>query len=86
MGSPISGTIVEIFLQHLENTHLKQILETKTIVFYTRYVDDILIIYNTKQPTPQTLQNHINNTHPNLQFIPTHENNNSISFLDLLII
>jgi hypothetical protein len=32
MGSPISNTVAEIFLQYLENTHLKQILETKNVL------------------------------------------------------
>jgi retron-type reverse transcriptase len=27
MGSPISGTIAEIFLQHIEDKHIKQILD-----------------------------------------------------------
>jgi len=44
---PISSTVAEIFLQHIENTHLKQLLDTKNIVFYTRYVDDILLVYDT---------------------------------------
>jgi len=35
MGSPVSNTIAEIFLQYLENMHLKQLLDTKTIVLYT---------------------------------------------------
>ena len=43
MGSPISNTTAEIFLQDLENKHLKQILDTQNIISYTRYVDDILI-------------------------------------------
>jgi hypothetical protein len=43
MGSPISNTVAEIFLQYLENTHLKHILESKQIVFYTRYVDILMI-------------------------------------------
>jgi len=47
MGSPISSTIAEIFLQYLENIHIKQLLNTKNIILYTRYVDDILIICNT---------------------------------------
>jgi len=47
MGSPISSTIAEIFLQHLENTHIKQLLNTKNIILYTRYVHDILIICDT---------------------------------------
>jgi len=86
MGSPISNTVAEIFLQDLENTHLKQILDKQNITFYTRYVDDILLIYNTNHTTPEIIHSHINKIHPNLQFTPTLEHNNSISFLDLLII
>jgi hypothetical protein len=85
-GSPISNTITEIFLQYLENTHLDHILESKHIVFYTRYVDDILIIYNAKYTNPEIIHQHINRTHPNLQVTPSHEHNNSIGFLDLLLI
>jgi hypothetical protein len=29
MGSPISSTTAEIFLHHLEDMHIKQILDTK---------------------------------------------------------
>ena len=47
MGSPISSTIAEIFLQHTESTLMKQLFDMKNIAFYTRYVDDILLIYNT---------------------------------------
>jgi hypothetical protein len=86
MGSPISKTIAEIFLEYLENAHLKQILETKNIRFYARHVDDMLMICNAKHTAPQTIHNLINKTHPNLQFTPTHEHKNSISFLDLLLI
>jgi hypothetical protein len=33
MGSPISGTIAEIFLQHIiENIHIKHLLDTKNII------------------------------------------------------
>jgi hypothetical protein len=86
MESPISNTVAEIFLQYLENTHLKYILESKHIVFYTIYVDDILMIYNAKYTTPEIIHQHINKTHPNLQFTPTHEHKNSISSFDLLLI
>ena len=44
MGSPVSGTIAEIFIQHLEDSLIKHLLDSKTIEFYARYVDDILII------------------------------------------
>ena len=86
MGSPISNTVVEIFLQYLENTHLKHTLDAQNITSYARYIDDILLIYNTKHTTSDIIHSHINKVHPNLQFTPTFEHNNDISFLDLLII
>jgi hypothetical protein len=43
MGSPVSNTIAEIFLQYIEDTYLKQLIDTKNIILYTRYVDDILL-------------------------------------------
>ena len=69
-----------------KNIHLKPILDAQNITFYARYVDDILLIYNTKHTTPEKIHSHIIKVHPNLQFTPTFEHNNSISFLDLLII
>jgi len=47
MGSPISSLIVEIFLQHYEDANIKQLLDLKNIALYVRYVDDILVIYDT---------------------------------------
>jgi hypothetical protein len=46
MGSPISGLIAEIFLQHYEQHLRKNSLDSKTITFYNRYVDDIIIIHS----------------------------------------
>jgi hypothetical protein len=46
MGSPISRTMAEIFLQDLEQNRLKHLLEDRKITHYNRYVDDIFIIYN----------------------------------------
>jgi len=44
MGSPTSGTIAEVFLQHLEHIYITPLIETKCIQYYTRYIDDVLII------------------------------------------
>jgi len=38
MGSPLSGILAEIFLQYYEQLTLKNILETKAIINYNRYV------------------------------------------------
>jgi hypothetical protein len=76
MGFPISNTIAEIFLQHIENTHLKQLLDTKSIIFYTRYVDDIPMIYDTQCVNSNIIHEYMNQVHPNLQLNPTREDNN----------
>jgi hypothetical protein len=47
MGSLISGIIAEIFLQNFEDENIKQLLDAKNLAFYTRYLDIILIIYDT---------------------------------------
>jgi len=48
MGSTISSTIAEIFLQYFEDMHIKQLLDAKNIVLHTRHVDDVLIICITR--------------------------------------
>jgi hypothetical protein len=85
MGSPISGTMAEIFLQHLGNTHVKHLIESNILSFYTRYIDDILIIYDSTLTTPDNIQWYLSTIHNNIQFSLTHENNHSVSFLDLTI-
>ena len=49
MGSPISGLIAEIFLQYFEQHIIKNSLDNNNIIFYNRYVDDILIIFYSKK-------------------------------------
>ena len=46
---------------------------------FTRYVDDILMIYNTEYTNPETIHQHINKTHPNLQFTPSQEHKKHIT-------
>jgi hypothetical protein len=51
MASPLSGTMAEIFLQHYEKLYLKHLLEEQAIAYYARYVDDILIIFDSSKIT-----------------------------------
>ena len=67
MCSPISGTIAEIFLQYLEHTHIRPLIQTKHILFYTRYIDNILIIYDTETTDHDYLTQYTNTMHTNLQ-------------------
>ena len=66
MGSPISGTIAEIFLQHLEHIHIRPLIDSKQILFYTRYVDDILFIYDTESTNQDNLTQYTNSMHTDL--------------------
>ena len=83
MGSPISSTVAEIFLQHLQDILIKEFLDTKNIIFYTRYVDDILIVYDTTRKQPDLINTYINQIHTDKQLNPTCGNNRCISFLDV---
>jgi len=85
MGSLISSLVAEIFLQHYKDIHIKQLLDTKNIALYTRYVDAILIIYDITKIQPQTINKHINQIPDNIKLNPTQETHNSINFFDLKI-
>jgi len=82
MGSPISGTMAEIFLQHLEDSFIKHLLDSKSITFYSRYVDDILIIYDSSYTNPNAITQYANTIHNSLQINLTPENGGQINFLD----
>jgi hypothetical protein len=86
MGSPLSGTVAEIFLQHLEGIHIKPLVDSKSIIFYSRHVDDIIIIYDANHNNPETIIRHAISIHNNVHLTPTLEADKQISFLDLLII
>ena len=56
MGSPISGIMTEIFLEHLEQSHVRSLLDSKHINFYAWYMDDILIIYDASRTNSDTIK------------------------------
>ena len=85
MGSPISGTVAEIFLQHLEKTHIKNLIDSKHLIFYARYVDDIFIIYDSSLTSPTKIQHYMDTIHDNIKLNATHETNDTVNFLDLSI-
>jgi hypothetical protein len=85
MGSPISSTMAEIYIQLLEETSIKHCLEVKQIIYYRRYVDDILIIYDHNKTNETILTNHFNNMDKHLEFKITTEDNSTINYLDLSI-
>jgi hypothetical protein len=85
MESPISSLIEEIFLRQCGHANIKQLLDTKKLAYYTRYVDNILIIFDTTEISLHTVNTYISNIHNNKKLNTTYEEHNSIDFLDLTI-
>jgi hypothetical protein len=59
--------------------------ETKNIRSCNIYVDDILPTSDHTRITDEEILNTMNNVHPTVEFKLTVEDNESVSFLDLLI-
>jgi len=85
MGAPSSGLIAEFFLQNLEDTHLTHLRNKHDITAYFLYVDDILIIYDSRHTDIKNIQEDFNTLHPNMKFTAEPESNNQINFLDITI-
>jgi len=74
VGSSISGTMAELFPQYTENMHIKQMLDSKNIIFSTRYADDILMIIIYKISLFATSKNEMCSSYVN--WGGEHENHN----------
>jgi hypothetical protein len=86
MGAPTSSILSEIYLQHLENTEIFNILTNSGIEGYFRYVDDILLIYNKNHTDIGEIVLSFNVLTPSLNFTLEQEVDNKLNFLDITII
>ena len=84
MGSPTSSIMAEVYLQHIEETYVKQWLDSKEITYYKTYVDDIIFIYEQNKPNEQTILHQLNTINKKLQFKMSTEEN-TINYLDISI-
>jgi hypothetical protein len=84
MGAPSSIIISEIFLQYIESTCLAPVVNKHGISGYYRYVDDILIIYDSSFTNVSSILYDFNNIHTNPQFTSETEFNN-INYPDISI-
>jgi len=55
MGAPISGLISDFFLQNLEHLHLAHLSNKHKIINCLRYVDDILLIFDSNHTNIQNI-------------------------------
>ena len=62
--------MAEIFLQQLENSIIKHI-DSKLLPFCTRYVDDILLMYDSTRTNPDHILKYVDTIHSNVQRSPT---------------
>jgi hypothetical protein len=85
MGAPSSSIISEIFLQHIECNTILSILNKHCILGYYRYVDDILILFDSSFTHIQSILHDFNNLHHNLNYTVKSETNNSPNYLDITI-
>ena len=85
MGAPTSGLISEFFLQNLEHLHLTHLSNKHKIINYLRYIDDILLIFDSNHTNIQNILDDFNAIHPTLKFTAETETNNSINYLDVTI-
>jgi predicted GIY-YIG superfamily endonuclease len=87
MGSPLSGILSEVFLQYNEEILLEKLKRSHEVELYTRYVDDILIIYKeTEKDEKEKMMKLFNDHHSHLTFTNEYEENKKISFLDLTVL
>lgn len=87
MGINYAPSLANYYLFYNFDLTFHNLTTTGPIILYTRYLDDILIIYNknTKWNIHKFIQNVLNTIHPSIQFTIEESINNSINFLDLTI-
>jgi hypothetical protein len=85
MVSPVSGYLAEIYIQKIEETDVKHWLESKEIIYYKRYVDDIFILYNQSKTNEMQILDKINKISKHLQTKLNTEKEEKVQFLDLTV-
>ena len=80
MGSSLGPLLADIFMSKLENGPLKSLI--KNFDLYKRYVDDILI----NSLNIDNILSLFNRCHGSIEFTMERESNESLPFLDILLI
>ena len=83
MGSPLSCVAACLFMEVLESEEYSKIIPTGSKWY--RYVDDCLVVLH-KDTDLDILLDRMNNVHDKIQFTIEKESNNSLPFLDTVVI
>ena len=84
MGSPLGPTLANSFLCFHEKNWLDNCPSQFKPVFYRRYVDDIFLLFETKDHVKK-FEKYLNSRHGNIKFTVEIEVNDKLSFLDIEI-
>ena len=84
MGSSLGPILANIFMSNFEIEAMNKFKGTLPSK-YRRYVDDTFLIFKDKTDVDSFFQ-HMNNSHPNIKFTMETEHNETLPFLDILII
>jgi hypothetical protein len=85
MESHTAGNLAEIYRLFMEETHIKQLMESQAIIYYKRYVDDILIIFDYIKINETTNIDYVNKVDKHLEFKASQEIDMLTNCLDLTI-
>lgn len=87
MGSPLSGILSEVYLNYIENAFIfsDNNKYKNKILFYHRYVDDTIVLFDGNTRQINLLLKYLNNIEPHLKFTVETEKSDSINFLDLKV-
>ena len=83
MGSPLGPVLANLFMGVHEAEWLRRYPEEGPL-FYRRYVDDILCVFNSADQAKKFLD-YLNTKHPNIKFTSEGEKDGVMAFLDVLI-
>ena len=82
MASFLGPTLANAFLCHYEKIWLNECLSQFKPVVYKRYVDDIYVLFKSKEHL-KLFVNYMNSKHRNIKFTLETEDSNNFSFLDV---
>lgn len=82
MGSPLSPLMADIFMDNFES---ENVVKDPNILFYYRYVDDIIICWTGTLRQIDVFVNKLNSVHSKIKFKLELEENKSLNFLDINI-
>ena len=82
IGSPLCLLLADVTLSEVENTTLKESIESMTV--YKRCVDDIFCVVGHDQLREDILD-HFNSAHANASFMIEVKSDDALAFLDVLI-